>query len=93
METTVLRSDKKKQPDIVKYELLSNNDCRNLIANSYCYILDSDKKAAKIKITSVKTWKRNTDIIVHCKYGLYEYFEIRITDNNPNEELIRLIGE
>lgn len=84
-----LRSDRKVNPTMREYRILSNEKCR--ILSGHCGILDRNGNIAQVKITSVKTWKRNNDIEVNCKYGMYEYFTIRISDTNPNTELIELL--
>lgn len=86
---TTMRSDKRKNPEIVNYELLSFDECKNL--GSHSFILDRAGKLAQVKITSIKTWKtRPIEIEVHCKYGMYEFFTIKINENNPNTELVRI---
>ena len=84
-----MRSDRKVKPTMYEYRLLTNTECKEL--TNHCHILDRYGNIAQVKITSVKTWKRRSDVEIHCKYGMYEYFTITITDDRPNSELIALV--
>lgn len=56
-----------------------------LTHTSHIQILDKNGDVARVKITSVKTWKRKPDILVSCKFGLYEYFSITIVPGEVTE--------
>ena len=88
---TVMRSDRRKNPEQVEYEYLTFDECKAL--TNHCHILDREGKIAQVKITSVKTWKTRPDEIeVHCKFGLYEYFTVKIIrDIANNAELVRIV--
>ena len=89
---TTMRSDKRKNPEQVEYELLTFAECKSL--TGHAYILDRAGKIANVKITSVKTWKTRPDEIeVHCKFGLYEYFVVTVTAERPNAELVRIVTQ
>lgn len=88
----VMRSDKRKNPQPVECELLTFEECKAL--TGHAYILDRYGKIARVKITSVKTWKtRPNEIEVHCKFGLYEYFTLSIDEHSPNKELVRIVED
>ena len=90
MKTTIMRSDKRKNPEQVEYEVLTFAECKSL--HGHACILDRQGKIANVKITSVKTWKTRPDEIeVHCKFGLYEYFVVTVTAERPNTELVRIV--
>ena len=82
-----MRADKRVNPDVFEYRILTNDECAKL--TGHAHILDRNGDIARVKIMSVKTWKRRPDIEIHCKFGLYECFTIRL---NPqvNTELITL---
>ena len=84
-----LRSDKRVKPKLLEYRILTNDECRTL--TGHCHILDRYGDIAQVKITSVKTWKRRADIEVNCKYGMYEYLSIPVSDIFPNVQLIALV--
>jgi hypothetical protein len=90
---TSFRNDKHVRPQEVEYRYLTNEECRKLGDgwNNHVHILDKYCKIAQVKVTSVKTWKTHNDIEIHCKYGLYEYFTVRISDDSPNTELVALL--
>ena len=84
-----MRSDKRKTAKLYNYRVLSNDECKAL--SGHCHLLDNNGNIAQVKITSVKTWKRQPDRIeVNCKYGLYEYFTIRLSESVQNSELIEI---
>jgi len=83
---TSLRSDKRVNPEVREYRILTNAECRNL--RGHAEILDCNGKVARVKITSVKIWKTRSDIEVKCQFGLYEYFTVRLSDNTFNTELV-----
>jgi hypothetical protein len=89
--TASYRSDRHVHPQAVNYRILTNEECRHLAHSAHCHILDRAGRIAQVKITSVETWKRKPDVIVHCQYGLYEYFTVRISPDRPNSELIALV--
>ncbi len=43
--------------------------------------LDRSGNLRHIKITSIKTWKTRPNVVVHWKYGLYEYGYTDITEH------------
>ena len=89
---TTMRSDKRKNPEQVEYEVLTFGECKGL--GGHCHILDRQGKIANVKITSVKTWKtRPNEIEIHCKFGLYEYFVVTVTAERPNTELVRIVTQ
>ena len=89
---TTMRSDKRKNPESVEYEVLTFAECKAL--SGHAYILDRQGKIANVKITSVKTWKtRPNEIEVHCKFGLYEYFTVTIDSHSPNKEMVRIVSQ
>ncbi len=69
----ILGSDKRKNPAMVNFRTLTIEEVKSA---SHVWLLDRNGKAVQVKVTSVKTWKRRSDVEVHCKYGLYEYFVI-----------------
>lgn len=74
MNISVMRSDRRKNPERVAYEFLTFEECKNLGSESHCHILDNNGKIAQVKITSVKTWKtRPNELLIGWKFGLYEY--------------------
>jgi hypothetical protein len=87
--TTTMRGDNRKSPEIVKFEILTTDECKAL--TGHAHILDRVGKVARVKITSVKTWKRRPDVEVRCQYGLYEHFKITITPTQPSTELVKLV--
>jgi hypothetical protein len=84
---TFLRSDKRKNPDYKDYIPLTYAECLEL--KNDCLILDRENHVANVKITSIKTWKRKQDIEIHCKYGMYEYFTIKLSPEIDNTELVK----
>jgi hypothetical protein len=60
---------------------------------SHAWILDRNGCAAKVKLTSVKTWKRRSDVEVHCRYGLYEFFVITCKDGENTVLFARVYPE
>jgi hypothetical protein len=91
METLELkaRSDKRKNPELANFRRITFEEAKNLCQNRRYPIIDKNGNWAEVKITSVKTWKRDPERLeVHCQYGLYEYFTLN--ENNYNEILISL---
>lgn len=90
---STMRSDRRVNPKQVEYRLLTFEECKKL--TGHCYILDQNRRIAKVLITSVRTWKTRPDEIeIRCKYGLYEYFTVKIIkDICDNDELIELVTE
>jgi hypothetical protein len=84
-----MRSDKRKNPTMLGYRVLTNQECATI--GSHAYILDRYGDIAQVKITSIKTWKTRPNIEVHCKYGMYEYFVVSISPTNQNSQLITLV--
>lgn len=82
-----LRSDKRKNPEMKEYTILSNDECKAL--TGHALILDRNGKIANVKITSVKTWKTRPEFEVRCQFGLYEHFTIRLSPDNLNTELVK----
>lgn len=92
MNITTLRGDRRKNPDKVNYEVLTFEECKALASESHCHILDQQGKIARVKVTSVKTWKRRPDEMeIHCKFGLYEYFTVKVSTDSPNAELVKIV--
>lgn len=83
---TSSRYDKRVNPEIREYRILTNEECKKL--SGHALILDQSGKVARIKITSVKTWKTRPDIEVKCQFGLYEWFTVRLSDKVQNTELV-----
>lgn len=83
-----MRNDKRKNPTMISYRVLTNDECKAL--SGHCHILDQNGNIAQVKITSVKTWKTRPDIEVNCKYGLYEFFTVRLDPARTNTELIEI---
>lgn len=86
---TVLRSDRRKNPESVEYEYLTFDECKALASESHCHVLDKNGKICQVKITSVKTWKtRPNELLIGWKFGMYEYgkypvyFELGKCSNN-----------
>lgn len=89
---TVMRSDGRKNPESVEYELLSFDECKKLAIESHCDVLDKNGKICRVKITSVKTWKtRPNELLIGWKFGMYEYGKEEINPDNPNEFFVRII--
>jgi hypothetical protein len=90
---TSMRGDNHIHPQEVEYRFLTNEECRKLGDgwNNHVHILDRHGKIAQVKVTSVKTWKTRDDIEVNCKFGLYEYFTVRMSNDSPNTELVALL--
>jgi hypothetical protein len=86
---TIMRGDRRKNPEKVFYRVLSFDECKALTGHSY--ILDKHGHIARVKITSVKTWKTRPDVEIHCKFGMYEFFVIRIDSHSPNTELVAIV--
>lgn len=59
------------------YRIMTYDECRVLSSGQavFWYSEHTDM-VHRMKITSVKTWKRSPKIVVHWKYGLYEYGEV-----------------
>jgi hypothetical protein len=68
-----LRSDKRKSPEMKQYRRLTFQECKNLSGHSL--YLDRFGQIATVKITTIKTWKTRPEIEIHCKFGMYEYFQ------------------
>jgi hypothetical protein len=87
---TIMRGDRRKNPEKVFYRVLSFDECKALTGHSY--ILDKHGHIARVNITSVKTWKTRPDVEIHCKFGMYEFFTIRLDASNPvNTELVEIV--
>lgn len=92
MFTTSYRSDRRKHPKQANYRLLTNEECRNL--SGHAHLLDMVGKITEVKITSVKTWKRQPDKIeIHCKWGLYDYFTVSLNEFIQNETFVKILDE
>lgn len=87
--TAFLRSDKKVKPTGRLYRFLTYKECRAL--PSHAEILDRSGRVATVKITSIKTWKTRPDLEIHCKFGLYEFFEVTVTPERVNCEFVKEI--
>lgn len=85
------RSDRKKNPTPIDVDYLSMEEIKSLHSGDTIHILDQNDRLARVKITSIKTWKRKPDIEIHVKYGLYEYFTINVIDASPDMPLVKII--
>ena len=86
-----MRGDKRKKATFYNYELLTFDECSKLKNDGHCHILDRNGDIAEVKITSIERWKTRTNIVIHCKFGLRDFFTIPLDDPYPkNVELIRL---
>lgn len=90
MSQAKMRSDKRKNPTMLEYRLLTYDECRSLKYH-HCYVLDRYGDIAQVNITTVKTWKRRPDLEIHWKFGLYEYGQETVRPNEPQTFFITLI--
>lgn len=90
---TTRRGDNRKSPEMVKVMLMTYNDLKMVKAGNHVNVLDRAGKLAQVKITSVKTWKRKSDIEIHCKYGMYEYFDETITPDFQQKFFVKVIND
>lgn len=90
MNISVMRSDRRKNPEKIAYEFLTFEECKNL--GSHSYVLDTNGKIAEVKITSVKTWKtRPNELLIGWKFGLYEYGKQEVTAERSNDFFVRIV--
>lgn len=86
-----MRGDKRKKPTFYNYRLLTFDECTKLKSYGHCHILDHSGNIAQVKITSVERWKTRTAIVIHCQFGLRDFFTIPLDNPYPkNVELIEL---
>lgn len=80
-----LRSDRRKYPETRLYRYLSYQelkDKQNYYRSNHILLLDQNGKVARVKVTSIKTWKRKPDLEIHCQFGLYEFFVETVTPDS-----------
>lgn len=86
----VLRSDKHVKPAEVEFRLLTIEEIKTA---QHVWVLDRNGRAAEVKVTSVKTWKRRADVEVHLQFGLYEHFFVTCKDGQNEELFARVYSE
>lgn len=67
--------------ELKEYHEINYQDCKNIGPHALCISVYGD--VIRVKITSIKTWKRKPDIQIGLKYGLYEYATTTIYPNKP----------
>jgi hypothetical protein len=69
---------------------MTRDEARKLSSGDYVSILGY---WARVKVTSVKTWKRDLDhVAVHLRYGMYEFFIEEYTKTSDTTNLVILVG-
>jgi hypothetical protein len=66
----VMSGDRKGKPR--EFTPLSFDECKALSGYSLVFWYHTNK-VHRVKITSVKTWKRRPEIEVHYKHGMFDY--------------------
>lgn len=62
-------------PDVmVSVRYLTLDEVKQLPSNGHADIIANDGTLRRVKVTSVKTWKRDSSRVeIGVKYGMYEY--------------------
>jgi hypothetical protein len=101
MEKTLelkMRGDKRKNPEIMKFRVLTTEDILNGNKDAFGYLrlgdlftIDRNGNAANVRQNGkVKTWKRDkTRWELPLKYGLYECFTIK-SDSYKDDLLVEV---
>lgn len=75
--------DRSKNPARITFRAMTAEEAKGLRAGTHVQFWGKDGKVYRAKVNGAgKTWKRNTARVeVSLKYGLYEYFTARATEN------------
>lgn len=76
------RYDRTKNPETKEYRFLTLEECKAL--SGHASVLDRNNRVARVKITSVKTWKTRPDVQIGWKFGMYEFGHELITRDSDN---------
>jgi hypothetical protein len=84
--TAPASEDRKLQPR--EWTGLTYEECKAL-SGHVRYFSTHTCRVHTVKITSVKTWKRDPAIQVHWKYGLYDYGYEMVYPDKPQEIFVK----
>jgi hypothetical protein len=66
------------------------DECKSLSAGDVLYATSTLDKIMTLRVTSIKTWKRDTNRIeVRVKYGLYKHYVFENEDTGLNISQLR----
>lgn len=90
--TVTMRGDRHKHPKAIRVRESTFQELQTIRSGQHIDLLDKNGQLARVKVTSVKTWKRRpNDLDINCKYGLYEYFAIRVRDCKADITVVNII--
>jgi hypothetical protein len=91
---TTLRSDKHKNPVKYHVQFLSFQEIQSLSSRSHVDCLDKNSQLAQVKITSIKSWKRQPGHLeFHFQYGLYEHFTEDFYSDRSQKFLVKIVDD
>lgn len=82
------QGDKHKHPETKNVRYMTIDDAKQLKYGDHVLVLDQSGCYAICKVTSVKTWKRKPEVVVHLKYGLYEHFTETFINSDSTTNLV-----
>jgi hypothetical protein len=90
----IARNDRKKNPTMIEVKELSFDELLQIKHGQHIEVLAWNDYLSTVKVTSIDTWKRRPDdMTIHCKFGLYDYFTIRVTNRIPDMRIVKRIIE
>lgn len=81
VETMMLASgyDKRKFPEMLPYRNMTREEILRTHGKTV-QMISLNGTVRNVKVTSIKTWKTRPDVEIGCKYGMYEFFTLSLTE-------------
>ena len=85
-----VKSQKQKKAMVKAVRPMTRDEARKLRYGNHVLVLSKNGEWATAKVNgAVKTWKRDPlHVLVHLKYGMYEYFDEEFTAANDVTKLV-----
>lgn len=88
---TTSRYDRSSKKETKQYRFLTMDELKEI--GSHAQVIDRNGQIANVKVTSLKTWKTRSDVLVGWKFGLYEYGKELVTEYSPNEFFVTEVSK
>lgn len=75
--------------NVMTVRFLTQQECKELSVGAHSLALGEDGRVARVKITSLKTWKTRTDVEIGWKFGLYTSGKELITEDEENKFFVK----
>lgn len=91
MPEAVYRNDRHVHPVKHEYRLMTYDELNALHGYEHLNVLDMNGMIAEVHVTSIKRWKRTTDIVVNWKFGQYTYGHERVYKGIEQNFFIKIV--